>query len=321
MAVPTGTYTRYAAVGIREDLQDMIYDISPTETPFMSNIGRGKARNTYHEWQTDSLTAATAGNKHIEGDDDATNTASATTRLGNYTQIMKKVPRVSGTMVALDTAGRRNEMSYQIAKRGKELKRDIETRLCSTEAAAVGTAAGARELAGVGAWLWNNQVKKGAAATTVAVSAGAPTTDPTAGTAGTFTEANLKACVAACWNDGGQPNLVLVGSHNKQLASAFGGIATQYRDNPQKGPGVIIGAADVYVSDFGTLNIVASRFTPANNVYVLDPEYWEAAFLRPISQSPLAKTGDSERREILCEVTLVAKNPSSSGKVYTTTTS
>jgi hypothetical protein len=321
MAVPTGTFTKYAAVGIKEDLQDMVYDISPTETPFMTNIGRGKARATYHEWQTDSLAAASAANKHIEGDDDATNTASPTTRLGNYTQIMKKVPRVSGTMIAVDTAGRRDEMSYQISKRSQEIKRDIEACFCGTQAAAVGTAAGARASAGLGAWLWNNQTKKGAAATTVAVSSGAPTTAPTAGTAGTFTEANLKSTIAACWEDGGSPTMVLVGSHNKQLASAFGGIATQYRDNPQTGPGVIIGAADVYVSDFGQLNIVASRFTTAANVFVLDLEYWEAGYLRPISQKPLAKTGDSERREILCEVTLVAKNPASSGKVYTTTTS
>jgi len=321
MAKPTGTFSRYEAVGIREDLQDMIYDISPTETPFMSNIGRGKARNTYHEWQTDSLAAATAGNARIEGDDAVTNTASATSRLGNYTQIMTKTPRVTGTMEAVDKAGRRSEMSYQISKRGKELKRDIESALCGTQAAAVGTAAGARELAGVGAWLWDNQKKKGTAATTVAVSSGAPTTDPTAGTAAVFTETDLKSVIADCWTDGGEPNMVLVGAFNKQTASGFSGIATQYRDNPQKGQATIIGAADVYVSDFGTLNIVPSRFTPASNVYVLDTEYWEAAFLRPINQKPLAKTGDSEHRQILAEVTLCAKNPSSSGKVYTTTTS
>jgi hypothetical protein len=212
-------------------------------------------------------------------------------------------------------------MSHQIAKRSRELKRDIEAALTGTQAAEDGSAATARQIAGVGAWLWDNQVKKGTAATTVTVTSGAPTTSPTAGTAGTFTEANLKTAIQYCWTDGGDPNMVLVGAHNKQLASSFSGIATQYRDNPQKGPGVIIGAADVYVSDFGTVNIVPSRFSPANNVYVLDTSTWEVCYLRPIQQKPLAKTGDSERRQLLAEYTLKAQSPNANAKIYTTTTS
>lgn len=321
MAVPTGTLQTYQAIGNREALADMIYDISPTETPFMSNAGRGKATATFEEWQTDALDAATADNIVIEGDDATTNTASPTTRLGNYTQISDKTPRVARTQDAVNSAGRRKEMSYQIVKRGKELKRDIEKRLCSTQAAAVGTAATGRQCAGIGAWLWTNQVKKGSAATTVAVTAGAPTTDPTAGTAGTFTEANLKTAISNCWTQGGSPNMVLVGSHNKQVASGFSGIATQYRQNPQKGPGVIIGAADVYVSDFETVNIVPSRFTPTDNVYVLDMEYWEVKYLDPIQKKPLAKTGHSDRQLIWAEYTLCAKAPDSSSKIFTTTTS
>ena len=321
MAVPTGTFTQYASIGNREDLQDIVYDISPMDTPFMSNIGRGTANAVFHEWQTDSLDSSSADNAVLEGDDATTNTATATVRFGNRCQIMDKVARVTGTLRAIDTAGRRDELSYQISKRSRELKRDIEAALLSNNAAVTGSAATARKLAGAGTWLWDNNVEKGNAATTPTVTSGAPGTAPTAGTAGTFTEANLKSVLQACWTDGGDPTVVMCGIHNKALASAFSGVATLYRDTQPAAPATIIGAADVYVSDVGTHQIVANRFQPAGTVYAFDMEYWEAAYLRPIQTQELAKTGDSDRTQILCEVTLCAKEPKSSGKVYTTTTS
>lgn len=320
MAVPTNTYSEYDAVGNREDLEDVIYDISPVDTPFLSTAARMRARSTFHEWQTDAL-ASSAVNSHLEGDDSTADTSTATSRFGNYTMISKKTPRVSGTQRAVDAAGRADEMDYQIAKRGRELKRDMETALLGTQAAVVGSEATARVLAGAACWLFNNQVKSGAASTTPTITSGAPTTAPTAGTAATFTEQNLKDAVSATWDDGGDPGIVMVNSFNKQKASAFAGIATQYRDNPQKGPATIIGSASVYVSDFGEHRIVANRFMPAANVYVLDMEYWGVAYLRPIQRESLAKTGDSDVSHILAEYTLVAKNPSSSAKIYTTTTS
>lgn len=320
MTVPTGTYQSYGAVGIREDLEDIIYDISPTDTPFVSNIAKKKATATNHEWQTDSL-ASPAANAQVEGDDAATNTATPTVRFGNYTQIFTKVPRVSGTQRAVNTAGRADEMDYQIAKRMRELKRDIEFALCGTQAASAGGSATARQLAGIASWLFTNQVKNGAGATTQAVTSGAPSTAPTSGTAATFAESMLKSAIKQCWDQGGDPNVVMVGSFNKQIASTFQGIATQFRDNQQTGPATIIGSADVYVSDFGQHQIVANRFMPANQVYVLDMEYWSLATLRPLKQEPLAKTGDSDRVQLITELTLVAENPSSSAKVYAVTTS
>lgn len=320
MAVPTGTYTRYTVVGDREDLVDAVYDISPTDTPFMTNAMRGKATSTFHEWQTDTLATA-ANNAQVEGDDPGASTASPTTRLGNYTQISWKVPRVTGTMRALDMAGRGDEYSYQIAKRTKELKRDIETGALGNQAATTGVAASARVTAGMASWLWNNKVDLGTAGTTVVVTSGAPKTAPTASTAGAWTETNLKTVLAACWDDGGDPNVVMVGSFNKQFASGFTGIATQYRDNQQTGPAVIIGSADVYVSDFGQVSIVANRFQPAGNVYVLDMEMWAISYLRPFQKVDLSKTGDSDRCMILAEWCLEARNPASSGKIATTTTS
>jgi hypothetical protein len=323
MAVPTGSYQTYTAIGEREDLSDIIYDISPMDTPFMSNVSRESASAVFYEWQTDSLSAA-AANAQIEGDDANTSTASPTSRLGNYTQISTKVPRVTGTLDAVNTAGRGSEMSYQLSKRGKELKRDIETALTANTAATSGGAGTARVCAGLGAWLSTNQVQQGAAATTPATSSGAPGTAPTAGTAAVFAEANLKAVVKSCWDNGGDPGVIMCGSFNKQTASAFGGIGTQYRDAQPDGalaPGSIVGSASVYISDFGQHQIVANRFQPAATVFALDMEYWCVAYLRPIQTTKLAKTGDSERSMILAEYTLGSKNEAASGKVYTTTTS
>jgi len=320
MAVPTGTFTRYEVVGDREDLVDAVYDISPTDVPFLSNAKRGKATSTLHEWQTDALTSA-ALNAQVEGDDPGASTAVPTTRYGNYTQISWKIPRVTGTNRALNNAGRADEYSYQISKRTKELKRDIETALLGSQAATAGVAASARVTAGAGAWLWNNVSALGTAATTVTVTSGVPTTAPTASTAGAWTEGNLKTVLAACWDDGGDPNVVMVGSFNKQFASGLSGIATQYRDNQANRPAVIIGSADVYVSDFGELAIVANRFQPAGTVYVLDMEYWSVDYLRPFQKVDLSKTGDSDRCMILAEYALSALAPTSSGKIYTTTTS
>jgi hypothetical protein len=321
MTAPTGTQQSYQAIGNKEDFADVIYDISPTKYPFQSNVGRGSCSSKYKQWQTDSLDAATADNITIEGDDATNNTASPTVMLGNYTQLSDKVAQVSTSQEAIDSYGRKSDMSYQLMKRAKEVKRDVEARLCSNQAAAAGDATTGRECAGIGAWLWNNKVDLGTANTTVTVTSGAPTTDPTAGTAATLTEANLKTAIQYCWTDGGEPNMVLCGAHNKQLISAFTGIATQYRDNPQAGPATIIGAADIYVSDFGTVNIVPSHFTPATEVFVLDTSTWEVLFLQPYKQEPLAKTGHSIRRMVSAEYTLKANSPEANAKIGTTTTS
>jgi hypothetical protein len=323
MAVPTGTLKTYEAIGNREDLANMIYDISPTQTPLMNNIGRGKCSSTKTEWQTDVLEAATTANKVLEGDDASTNTATPTVRLANICQISDKVPRVSGTQESMDSAGRRSEMSYQVAKRGKELKRDIEKTLGGLQAGDDASAATARACAGLGTFMWTNQKKLGVGTTAsvVTMTSGFPNTAVVDGTPGTLVEANLKDAISNCWDEGGEPSMVLCGSHNKQLISGFSGIATQYRDNPQTGPGTIIGAADVYVSDFGTVSIVPSRYVPTKVVYVIDPGSMEACYLRPISMHDLAKTGDSIRKQLLAEYTLKVNSPSSNSMIHTTTTS
>jgi len=317
MALPTNTFTKYDATGNREDLEDVIYDISPTETPFLSSAGRVKAKATFHEWQTDALTAA-AANKQLEGNDATGNTLAATTRYGNYTQISTKVVVVSGTQETVNKAGRDSELKYQIAKKGKELKRDMEFALTQNQASYAGSESTARALGSVESWLFSvsGNVVDGTGGTTPAYSSGvsAPTDASSTNTI-SFTEARLKTVIQACWTDGGDPKVIMVGPYNKTKASAFAGIATLYKDVPGKKQATVVGAADVYVSDFGEHMIVPNRFQRDRTALVLDMDYWKVATLRPIQQIMLAKTGDSEKREMLVEYTLVASNPNASGKV------
>ena len=325
MAAPTGTYQTYQQVGIREDLADKIYDISPTETPFMTMCKVGKkAANTKVEWQTDALAAADATNAVIEGDDATTDTASPTSRLSTHTQIMDKVIRVSETAQAINAAGRKKELAYQIAKRSKELKRDMEARLTGNYASSAGSAAAARTTAGVEAWLETNTSRgtggsDGGYNTSTGVVDAA--TDASTSNWRTFTESQLKSVIKSCWENGGEPNIIMVGASNKQTASGFGGIATQYRDNRRVGPASIIAAADVYVSDYGEFKIVPNRFSRDRSALVLDMEYWELRYLQPFNISPLAKTGHSERRLLRAEFALCSKNEGASGIVADLTVS
>lgn len=310
MAVPTNTYQTYQAVGIREDLSDILADISPTERPLYSNIAHTTARQVLTEWQTDSLAAAVATNAAVEGDDATANTAVATLRFNNYCQIATKTAITSGTMRASDTAGREDEHDYQIAKRMRELGRDIEMTLAGTQLATAGAAASARVAAGLAGYIYTNLVRMGVSATTPPLSSGGhPSAAQVAGSATAITEALFKSGIALAWAAGGEPTLFLMDAANKQTCSTFTGVATQYRDNQQVGPGTIIGAMDFYVSDFGSHALVASRFMPSDLIYGVDTEYVDCAFLRPIQENPLAKTGDSDKTQILAEFTLRVTEP------------
>ena len=321
MAVPAGTFLTFTAIGNREDLSDVIYNISPTETPFMSNIPRVGASAVYHEHQTDALAAA-ASNRVVEGDDATSPGHSPTTRIGNYCQISDKVIRVSGTQRAVVSAGRADEYSYQTSKAGQELKRDMEYALVRNQASSSGGAATARSLASVESWLSTNRTSAGTgtAQTTPGFSSGVVAAPTDSTVAGAFTEGHLQTVISECWDQGGDPTVVMVGKFNKQAVSGFPGIATQYRDNPQVGQATIIGAADVYVSDFGTFNVVPNRFMRDQTALVLDMDYWALAELRSMEITPLAKTGDSDQAQLLCEYTLESRNEAASGKISDLTT-
>jgi len=320
MAIVANTFTRYSAIGIREDLSNVIYNISPEETPFISNIGRESVKNTYFEWQTDSLASASAANAALEGDDISSFAAVVpTARVGNYTQISTKNVVISGTLEAVDKAGRRSELTYQLAKLGSELKRDMEAALLANQAAVAGSTTVARRTAGLPAWLTSStSFGAGGANPTVGST---PTAARTDGTQRAFTEPQLKTVVQSVWTQGGTPKMLMVGPFNKTAASAFTGIATRFRDVPAGQQAQIVGAADVYVSDFGTINIVPNRFQRDRDAFIVDPDYASLAVLRPIQQELLAKTGDAEKRLMLVEYGLKVNTQAAHGGVFDLTTS
>ena len=304
MAIVTNTFTSFDAAGIRESLADVIANISPEEVPLQSNVGSENVSNTYFEWQTDSL-AATSTTARIDGDDVSSfDSTSATTRVGNYTHILRRTLIVADNMGAQDLAGRNDELAYQLAKRGKELRRDIEATLTDNNAQVAGNSSTARETGGLGAWIATNEN----VGTSGGLATGDGTTARTDGTQRDFTEAMLKDAMQQAFTSGGQPSILMVGPHNKTVVSGFAGIAAQRYQAPSDAPTTIIGAADVYLSDFGTLNVVANRFSRERDAWLLDPEYASVCYLRPIQQVELAKTGDAEKRMVLAEFGLKVTN-------------
>jgi hypothetical protein len=275
----------------------------------MSSIGKTKATAVYHEWQTDSLAAATTANAAIEGADATSATLAPTVRLGNYTQIIQKTVQVSGTLDTVNKAGRKSEKAYQLAKASAELKRDLETILLANQGRSAGTSTVARKLGSILSWIKTNSSvgTDGADPATIGVST------RTDGTQRTFTEALLKTVVSEVYVSGGSPKILMVGAAGKQKVSSFAGIAAQRYMAPGNTPTTIIGAADVYMSDFGTMSVVPNRFMRTRDALVLDPEYAALAYLRPFQTNDLAKTGDSENTQLLAEVTLEVKNEAAHG--------
>ena len=329
----TGTYTTHTGKGLREDLQNTIFDISPMDTPFISGCSRGKAKSTTHEWQTDSLADATSDNAQVEGADyTELDTSSPTLRIGNYLQISKKTVVVSGTMEAVDKAGRKNELAYQTAKRGKELKRDMETIVLYPNTPVSGGSSTARVMAGLPLFVNSNESRGGSGSGSDQTgddwltSGGVPGFGDFAdGTQRAFTETLLKTVLQSCWTNGADPSMLMVGAYVKGIASgALDGAVTQSYDITSAGaakPGTTIGAIDVYVSDFGVVRIIPNRFQRGRDAWVLDMEYCALSFLRPMHTVKLAKTGDAEKRLLQCEYTLVVKNEKALGVVADLSTS
>lgn len=315
MAQPTGTFATNDQVGIREDLANEIYRISPTETPFLNSVSRIQVDNVLHEWQTISLTAA-ADNSAIEGDDAPQDSGSATTRLNNRTQINTKDARVSGTARAVNTAGRDDELDFQVLLRGLEQRRDMETSLLTNKAKVAGDDTTARELAGLPAWLATNTDRGAGGSDPAGTGADAAGN----GTQRVFTEDQLKTVLKAIFDAGGNPDILMVGAFNKQIVSSF----SAGRTNMQKAEDPVLHAAfDVYESDFGQLRVVPNRFQPARDAYALQLDMFAVGFLpgREFSEWDLSKTGDSDARQILSEFTLEVRQEASSGVVADLTTS
>lgn len=317
MAIVSNTFTSFDAKGIREELSDVINNIAPEEVPLQSNIGSKNVSNTYFEWQTDDL-AAVSTTAVIDGDDVSSfDSTAATTRVGNYTQILRRTLIVADNLGSQDLAGRNDEFAYQIAKRGRELKRDLEATLLLNNAKVAGNSSTARETAGLGAWIATNDV--------FGVGGASPTGDGsdarTDGTQADFTEAMLKSAMQAAYSAGGNPSILMVGPFNKTQVSGFAGIAAQRYMAPSDGPTTIVGAADVYLSDFGTLTVVPNRFQRERDAFLLDPEYAAVAYLRPIQKVDLAKTGDATKAMMLVEAGLEVGTEKAHAGIFDLTTS
>ena len=313
MAQPTNTFDTYDSIGEREDLSDVIYNISPTDTPFLSSAAKTKATAVLHEWQTDSLAAAVTNNQVIEGDEATLDAITATTRLSNSCQIMDKTIVITGTQEAVDKAGRASEIAYQIAKKAKELKRDLESSLTSNNAEVTGSATAARVAGGLRSWVATNDVMG-----TSGTSGGAGNTAATNGTQRAFTESLLKSVIKSVWNAGGNPTMIMVGPFNKQKLSGFTGNSTRFDAGADA---TLYTSVDVYASDFGQLQVVPNRFSRDREAWVLDMDFWGVAFLRDFSMHDLAKTGDTEKKQLLLEATLESRNEAASGCVADLTTS
>jgi len=305
MAVPTNTRLSYKsdgvgagtdpAPGIREDLSNIIYNISPEETPFMSGIGRSSCDNTYFEWQIDSLEDPDVSNRQVEGDNAEALQAIEPLRVGNYTQISRKVVQSSGTAEAVDFAGRKSTQAYQMAKRGKELKLDMEKMLLELATApAAGTSSTARQTGSVGNWITSNVIAAG----------------------GPVDEKDIRDVMELCWTAGAKPTILMCDGVIKMAISQLSQSVSDLRTTANnQSPAFVVAAVDIYVSDFGNLKIVPNRLMPAETAYFLDYEFWDIAYLRPFSTHSLARTGDSESQMLVVEYGLRSKNEEANGKI------
>lgn len=320
MAVDANTVVTYRSESLREDLADYIANIDPTYTPVYSGIRSSTATATNHEWTLDNLRAPNRANKRLSGDDATISNRPAPKRRGNYCQISDEVPSVSGTQEVVDKAGRGSEMDYQVVKAGYELRRDIEDIIVSgnqvKDAGAEGTA---RAAASLQAWIATN-VDQGATGT-VPSGVGEGTAVPTAGTDRDFAETQIESIVAKCFDAGGDPDMILLGATYKQALKGFTGYATRVKAAEDR---ALVNAIDVYDSDFGDLECVPTRFIrrkgvgtdTKTDIFLIDRDMWAIAFLREFYLSDLAKSGDSEKKQLLCEWTLEACQEASSGAIY-----
>jgi hypothetical protein len=309
MAQLAGTTDTYDLKGLREDLQNTIFMLTPEDTPLISNIGRDKASATKHEWQTDVLAAPDTTNAQIEGDEYVYADRPPTVRVGNYTQISRKPVLITGTLEAVDKAGRASELKYQSIKAGKELKKDQEAILLSNQASVAGSNSVARKLGGLAAWLTSN-VSRGATGANGGYNAGTGlVVAATNGTQRTFTEALMKTAWQSAYVNGGNPRIAMLPVGQKSVFSAFVGIAQIRTDVDQNaGQAVIIGGADTYVGDFGRLTTVVNRVQQARDAFLLDPSALKYVTLRPMFVDKPAKTGDAEKRMLVVEYTLRVDN-------------
>lgn len=316
VAGTTDTHRVGTAGGIREDLEDKIWDLFAEDTYCLTNLDRVKASGTYHENLLDTLVAPTA-NRQIEGDDASFVTIAAPTRVGNYTQISRKTFLVSGSLEAVSKAGRAKEAARQTMKQMRELKNEMEYALVRNQASSAGGSATARSSAGMESWIADNEVlaTTTSSATTPGFASGAVAAPTDGSTTAALTEAALKSALEAAWTDGGDPRIILVGTSQKAVIDGITGVAQRQVDVGRKQAASIIATANVYVSSFGIHTVILHRHVRGSVVLCIDPDYWAVAFLRNPFMEELAKTGDGKKYQMLAEYCLVSRNEKASAKV------
>lgn len=316
------TTTTYGQAGVREDLSDAIYNIAPTDTPFQSTIQKGKKpTNRVIEWQTDTLASADGSIAVLEGASATDRTFTATVRLKNHCQIMDRAIIISDTADEVTAAGRDTETGYQVMKRTKELKRHMEARLAGNWASDDGSALTARQCAGFEAWITTNDSRKGSTASTQGgynSGTGIVSAATDGSSTRTFTETLLKGRIKTCWDEGGEDSIIMLGSFSKQELSAFSGVATKYNIvDKATGSNAIVGAVDLYASDFGVKKAVPNRFVAASSVrgastprsvLGFDPKMWSLHYLQPFSVGPLARVGHANRKLLKMEFSAASRN-------------
>lgn len=303
MAAPTNTFLTTAVIGNREDLTDIIYRISPTQTPTLNMASKSKATNTLHEWQTQDLATA-AANAQVEGDTLTPTAATVTVRLTNRTQISAKAISVSGTQAAMNPSGRKDELTYQMSLKSLEIKRDIELGLTQNDVLATAP----RQSRGLRGWVIDNVNRNGG---TLASYTG--NTGYTPGTQRAFVESQLKDVLQQIYTAGGEPDMIMLPPTAKQTFSGFTGNATRFDKSEDA---KLYASVDFYVSDFGTLQAIPNRFMATREVFVLQSDKLAVAYLRPFMTMELAKAGDADLREIIAEWTLECRAPKAHGAIY-----
>lgn len=320
MAQVAGTFSTYDATAIREDLSSIISNLSPEERPFMESIGRRDVSNTTFEWQTESLPAvSTTG---LDEGATATDDASvATARISNVTMILSRNATVSMTQLAVENAGKQDELAHQMSIISRALARDVESALLVNVAKVAGSdGSSARTTAGMGAWIATNVSKASDGTNPTDAVGGDPRND---GTQEAFTEARLKSALKLAYdNASDQPSLIMSGSFNKGVLSGFSGraSATQVVALPTKADEVQA-TVSVYIGDFGTYTSVVNRFQRERDVWIVNPEYAKVAYLRPFAQKELAVAGDSLKRQITVEFGLQVDNEKAHALVADNTSS
>lgn len=323
MAQPTNTHDTYDAQVSGsstnwEDVQDKIYMVTPEATPVLTAGRRFNAKNRFHEWLRDVLATPDGTNAVIEGDDRTGTAVVPPTRVANHTQLMDKVAVIAGSQEASNKIGRQSEMKREKAKKMVELKRDLEARILSKLPAVAGNSTTARQTGGLGVLIYTNALHNGAGAT-AAHTSGAPTVATTAGTNRTFTEALVKTAMQSIYTQSGEmATMVSLTPSHKATFSSFAGIAVNRYDIPKGKQAVVIGAADLYVSDFGNLSIVPNyvQASAASDVaYILNPDTYGVAYLQGFQSTPLAKTGHTEKEMVFVESAVVVTAERGNAKI------